>query len=160
MNLKYYDRTLISLFLVVCGGACSNTKPADTPPPNAAALEVEFQNQDDPKGEIRAQARQAVLDFVSRNLSTWSVKGMSSQRFYQNVFDIDADLEKDGKHFGVTFFTEKFFPESGEPYWLAIPVNKFTRERLRRLSDDELLKLYSKARQELDDLQSPPEDDQ
>ena len=85
---------------------------------------------------------------------------MSSHRFNQNFFTADAEIEKDGKHSVVTFLIERFFPESGDPYWMAIPVNRFTRDRLHHLSDDELLKQYNKAQEELDDLQSPPEDDQ
>lgn len=84
---------------------------------------------------------------------------MSDQQYSQNLFATDADLEKDGRHVVVAFFTEKFFPESGDPYWLAIPINKFTRDRLHRLSDDDLLKQFNGARRALDNLQ-PSGDDQ
>lgn len=128
MNIK--PLALVGLFLAVCIGGCSNAntqggKPVDSSTAPAATQEEAFSNQDDPKAEIRSQSRQAVLDFVSTNLSSWNVKGMSCERYNQNIFATDADLEKDGRHVVVAFFTEKFFPESGDPYWLAIPVNKF-----------------------------------
>lgn len=153
---------LLVLFLAVGLGGCSSAtdKPANTRATKAATLEGEFQEQADPNDLMRTDARQAILDFVSRNLPTWNVKGISSRRFNQNYFTADAEIEKDGKNSVVTFLIERFYPESGDPYWLAMPVNRFTRERLHHLSDDELLKQYNEAREKLDDLQSPPEDDQ
>jgi hypothetical protein len=86
-----------------------SARPADNPATRAARLEAEFQNQTDPNGEMRSQARQAVSDFVRTNLSTWSLKGMSCEVFAQNTFAVDANLEKDGQHVVITLYTERFF---------------------------------------------------
>jgi hypothetical protein len=144
----------ISFLTVGCSGAnTQSSNRADNPATRSARFEEEFQNQADKNGEIRSEARQAVLDYIKTNLSTWNVKGMSCEEFNRNNFAIDADLEKDGQHVVLTLYTEKFFPESGDPYWVAIPV---TRERLDRLhvqSDEDLLKQLEKARRAVEGLQ-------
>ena len=122
----------------------------------AAKLEDQFQNDAERNAEFRAEARHAVLDFVKANLSGWNVTGMASQAFYGNVFSIDADLEKDGHHVVITVEARKFFPESSDPYWLAVPVNTFRRDRLHTLNDDDLFKKLKKAQAELEELRSPP----
>lgn len=160
--MRWLAFALVSLSIFIGGCSDASTQKVvseDNPATKAARLEAEFQQQTDANGVMRSEARQTVSDFVRTNLSTWNVKGMSCEVFAQNSFAIDADLERNGQHTIITLYTERFFPESGDPYWVAIPVNKLRRERLHRLSDEDLIKQLDKVRNQLEDLQSPPDDD-
>ena len=68
------------------------------------------------------------------------------------IFSIDADLEKQGRHVVLTFDVRKFFPEPGEPYWVAVPLSKFREDRLQKLDDADLMKRLDNAQRELDEL--------
>jgi hypothetical protein len=159
--MKRLSRLMILLCLAVLVGSCSNAE-SPSPPPGAAPddpatrparLEAEFQG-DYGDTDIRMRARGAVLDFAKTNLSNWTVKGMASQSYYANVFSIDADLEREGRHVVITFDVHKFFPESGDSYWLAVPANKFRQDRQHEFSDDSLFKRFTRAQAELEELRS------
>lgn len=117
-------------------GIATPTPTPDDPVTRPARLEREFQGWSvigtDDEGKDLTAARQAVVDFVKTNLQGWNVKGMSSQVYPGYVFSIDADLEKEDNHLVITFDTRKFFPESGEAYWLAIPASKYRIDRLHK----------------------------
>ena len=161
--LFFATLVLVVTFLGGCSGSNSGNAPTPTPTPEqdaatrTARLEREFQGVRLRKAtdEERTEARRAVLDFVKANLPGWNVKGMSSQIYEEKVFSIDADLEKQGRHVVVTFDTRMFFPESGDPYWLALPVNKFRQDRLHKLNDADLLEQLDKAQREIIDLENP-----
>jgi hypothetical protein len=134
------------------------TPTPDDPATRPARLEREFQGGNviatDEEGKERTEARQAVTSYVKENLQGWNLKGMSSQVFPGYVFSIDADLEKEGKHTIVTFDTRRFFAESGDAYWLAVPVNAFRLDRLHKMSDGNILEELRDAK---DRIRAGPE---
>lgn len=105
---------------------------------------------------MRTAARNAVVDFVKTHLSGWKVKGISSQAFEDHIFSMDANIEKEGHEAVIIFDVRKFFPDSGEPYWLAVPVNKFRLDRFHALTDAELKQKLEDAENQLE----PPEPEQ
>ena len=137
------------LFLAACSDQIPDnlnatpTSTPDDPTTRPARLERDFQGGSvvgtDEAGQMRTETRRAVSDFVKTNLPGWNIKGMSSQVYPGYVFSIDADLEKENSHMIVTFDTRKFFPESGDAYWLAVPANKYRLDRLHKLGDAEVL---------------------
>jgi hypothetical protein len=159
-------RFLPALFVVAVFG-CSNsptqnsesksTPATESTKTTAVQREQEFQNRwiagsEAEEYQIREQVRATVTDFVKNNLPGWTVKGMSSEVHALKIFSIDADLEKQGHHVVITFDVRRFFPESGEPYWLAVPLNKFREDRLQKLDDAYLMKRLDNAQRELDEL--------
>jgi hypothetical protein len=134
------------------------TPTPDNPATRAARDERDFQGGDviatREDGQDRTDARLAVTAYVNQNLPGWNIKGMSSQVYPGLVFSIDADLEKSGKRVVVTFDTRKFFPDTGEAYWLPVPVNKYRLDRLHELSDMEILEDLKDAK---DQIRAGPE---
>lgn len=165
LNPRFLPLVILFLSVAVCGGCSSssnkaNSKPTpklDDPKTHAARQEEDFQAYgSDIEGGLRTEARHAVLDFVKESLPGWNVKGMACQLREMSIFSIDADLEKQGKHAVITFDTRKFFPESGDPYWLAVPVNKFRLDRLHDLTDAGKAKELQEAEDTIDQLRTPP----
>ena len=150
--------TLFVLMSVMLSGCSQDSSNDAAKKPSPSKLEQIFQDQTTNE-EARSEARQAVLEFIQANIPSWNVKGLSAQPYAQNIFGIDADLEKNGRHLVISFDTRKFFPESGEPYWLPTPMSKFRRERLRDLSEDALIKEINRLRESLDERQSSSDDD-
>src|SRR5437870_11742521 len=155
------SRLLPTLFVVAAFG-CSNsptqnsesksTPATESTKITAVQREQEFQNRwitssssEAEEYQVREQARATVTDFVKNNLPGWTVKGVSSECTLK-IFSIDADLEKQGRHVVLTFDVRKFFPEAGEPYWVAVPLTKFREDRL------DLMKRLDNAQRELDEL--------
>ena len=163
-NLKLAIACTAVLFVGACSDqVADNTNTAPSPTPDdpitrPARLERDFQGGEvvgtDDEGEMRTEVRQAVSDFVKTNLPGWNIKGMSSQVYPGYVFSVDADLEKQDSHMIVTFDTRKFFPQSGDPYWLAVPANKYRLDRLHKLGDSDVLE---HLRDSTDGTRTPPE---
>jgi len=155
-------RFIVLAICLVTTTACS--KPAankhEQEPPKAWQQEHSFQAQSEEAFlEARLEARQTALDFVKATLPAWTLKGMAARAYAGYIFWIDADLEKNNRHVVISLETQKFFPENGEPYWLAVPIDKFKRERINDLDDAALLKRFDKLRHELEELETPPEED-
>ena len=166
MISRYLPLAILFTFVIISegcssGGGTANSTPTPSPhsPATRAALEERgFQRRTfDNNADIRTEARRTVSEFVKVNLPGWDIKGMSAQAYEGNIFSIDADLEKQGKRVVITFDTRKFFSEASEPYWIAVPVNRFRQDRLHKLNDADILKQLNKAQNELDDLRSPSE---
>jgi hypothetical protein len=153
--------------LVGCSGTNKNSSATSTPTPEgpktkAARAEQEFQDFTIEKlnGEMRADARNAVADFVKSYLPGWTLKAISSQAYDgTNSYSMDADLERQNYHIVITFDVRKFFGDSGDSYWLAVPVNRFRFDRLHALTDADLRKQLQDAQNELDSAREPPEPD-
>jgi hypothetical protein len=160
-------RLVMAGFLAVAATGCSdsptqNTDTKATPTKEVhetrpVEMEREFQNKwiatsEPEEYEVREQARAAVVDFVKKNLPEWNLKGMSSQVHALKIFSIDADLEKQGNHVVITFDVRKFFPESGDAYWIAVPTNKFRQDRINKLDGADLMKRLDNAQRELEEL--------
>lgn len=168
MNLSKHRYLYVAIFCasVLTLFACSSpnnesatTTPSPTPDDpvtRPARLERDFQGGSviGTREEDRTEARQAVTEFVKKNLQGWNIKSMSSQVYPGYVFSIDADLEKLDTHMVVTFDVRKFFPESGDEYWLAIPANKYRLDRLHKLSDTNVLE---ELRDAIEGIRSGPE---
>jgi hypothetical protein len=158
----------ILLFLlclaVVCLGCSSpetsDVQPAPTPDDprtRTARAEREFQRHDrDADGEHRTAARAAVIDFVKASAPAWTVKGIASQVYEGNAFSMDAELESKNQRIVVTFDVRKFFSDSGDGYWLAVPVNKFRVDRFQALTENTLRKELGDAQQQLEDSGRSP----
>src|SRR5438067_1448685 len=139
--------------LVGCSGTGNNSSATPTPTPDdpktrAAREEQHFQGFAIEKlnGEMRADARQAVADFVKSYLPGWTLKAISSQAYDDtNSYSMDADLERQNHHIVISFDVRKFFADSGDSYWLAVPVNKFRLDRLQALTDADLRKQLQDA---------------
>ena len=174
MNMpKHRDLCLVivcasALTLCACSGQSNDSANAtpsptpDNPVTRPASLEREFQAQSVGWAEagepgLRTEARQAVTEFVKKNLEGWNIKGMSSQVYPGYAFSIDADLEKADTHMVLTFDVRKFFPESGDAYWLAVPENKYRLDRLHKLSDVFLRKQLRKTEEQLEETRSASE---
>jgi ABC-type glycerol-3-phosphate transport system substrate-binding protein len=161
-------KAILIVLLGLASAACSGNStgqptPTPTPTPDdpktrAARAEEKFQNSSGRHGETRTAARNAVADFVKSNLPGWTVKGISSQG--DGVFSMDADLERQGQHIVISFDVRKFFAESGDGYWLAVPVNKFRFGRLQALTDADLQKQLQEAQTELEDRKSSDSPDE
>lgn len=158
---------LLSFLIVSSSAACSKTGSGsssvptptpDNPATRAARAEEEFlTSYFDRNGEMRTAARTAVNDFVKSSLPGWTVKGISSQLYEPSTFSMDADLEREGHHVVITFDVRKFFSDSGDSYWLAVPVNKFRLDRLHALTDADLQKQLKDAQSELENAREPPD---
>lgn len=149
---------LIALGCAGCSNSGSSTQATPTPSPEefsfrATKSEEEFLNLNTQRAELVVDARAAVSDFVRSNLPGWTVKGLSSQlaEGRSRVVFIDADLEKQGHRIVISFEARKFFPESGEGYWLAVPVNKFRLGRLQALTEADLQKQLKDAQTQLEE---------
>lgn len=167
MNTRFLRLIPLIVSSVVFVGCSSdsnsnaNTKPTptpDDPKTHAARQEEDFQSSGSAiEGGLLTEARKAVSDFVKSSLPGWTVKGMASQVYDGNAYSIDADLYKENRHAVVVFDVRKFFPDSGDPYWLAIPVNKFRADRLHDLIDSAKARQLQEAKDEIDNLQTPPD---
>src|SRR5260370_29024103 len=155
MNLSTLVLILIvALVSVSCSPSGRSAKPSptpDDPATRAARAEEKFHDFDfDRKGEMGTAARNAVIDFVKAHLPGWRVKGISSQTFEDHVFSMDTNIEREGHEAVITFDVRRFFPDSGDPYWLAVPVNKFRLDRFRALTDAELKQRLEEAENQLE----------
>jgi hypothetical protein len=132
-------------------------KPPDEPPKDAAhqiaEAEDEFQSAFTVGGTYRAEARQAAVDLVKTQLSTWSIKGIASHEYKGQVYDVDVEIERKGKRLVLSFFVRKFFPESGEPYWQARLERGSLERRLEHIEDDGILKELNDAKDKINDLE-------
>ena len=158
-------------FLLIATVGCSQTgsqssatptPTPDDPKTRAAREEQHFQQVtiERRNGELRTEARNAVTDFVKSYLPGWTLKGISSQAYEDtNSYEMDADLERQNHHIVISFDVRKFFPESGESYWLAVPVNRFRFDRLHALTDADLRKQLQDAQTELENAREPPDSD-
>jgi hypothetical protein len=141
------------------GSSAKSSPTPDDPKTRAARAEERFHDFDiDLKGETRTAARNAVIEFVRTHLPSWTVRGISSQEFEDHIFSMDANIERKGHEAVVTFDVRKFFPDSGEPYWLAVPVNKFRLDRFRALTDAELKQKLEEAENQLETPEAEPSD--
>lgn len=156
-----------AMFSFGCSGSGnSNAQPTPTPDnakTRAARAEQDFQEGlksiENEEGEFRTAGRNAVAEFIRTKLPGWTLKGISAQPYSQNVFSMDAEIEKQAQHVVLTFDVRKFFSESGDGYWLAVPVNKFRADRIQALVESDLRKQLAQAQTELDELKNPPSDD-
>jgi hypothetical protein len=166
MNRRAYLFLLVfALALAGCSASDKSTgEPTptpDNPATRAARAEEDFQGWrgklEDRGGEFRTAARNAVAEFVKSRLPGWTVKGIASQSYDENVFSMDADLARESQRVVVTFEVRKFFSESGDGYWLAVPVNKYRLDRLHALTDAQLRKELGEAQEQLN---NPPEQEE
>jgi len=157
---------LFSLLVLTCAGCSNNSgSPTAIASPTPAATrdsesEEEFLILNGQQAELVNDAREAVNDFVKTRLPGWTVKGLSSElpgnrRRYVLV---DADLQREGHSIVIAFEVRKFFPESGESYWLAIPMGKFRADRLHALTELDLQKQLKEAQSELEEATSSPDE--
>lgn len=136
----------------------SATPTLEDPKTLAARREMEFQDSGGDGIGLTAEARGAVAEFVKQRLAGWTVKGLSSNWYPENnAFFIDADLEREAQHVVVTFDVRKFFPDAGESYWLAVPVNRFRMERLRVFLEADLRRKLRESQHELDEMRNEKE---
>jgi hypothetical protein len=144
--------TLCTLALLLFFTACNNqpspsleASPTPTPTPTSALAEIQFQASPDPNGEMRAEARRAVTEYLRVAARGWAVKGLALQLYAGNEFSVSAHVEKDNKRAVISLVVRRFYPENGNPYWLAILSDRSIEAQLHDLSDraleDELSKL-------------------
>jgi hypothetical protein len=144
-------------FYSACGDSVSNKQaPSPTPTPESpdvhtAKLEHKFESDSDSKGEIRAQARHAAMDYIKTKLPMWNLKGLSSELYSDNTFWIVADIEEGKRNFVAVFSVRKFFPEQGEPYWKVIPLRNTMEDLQHALKDEQLLRELGATKAELED---------
>ena len=157
---------LLTLLLAISlNSACTNSESNNTnaspspesPAAHAAKSEADFQMFGDLENTVRKEARQAVTEFIASKLPAWKIKGMSSKVFEDNIVWVAVDIEKDGKGGVLNLAVRKFFPESGEPYWKAFLLDNTLKQQLHAMADAELWKKLNDAKQELEDLQNPPD---
>lgn len=156
-TMKGWPRLIVFigvLAVVACGDSPQKdakvTPKPDSPTTHVANTEKAFQLDSDVGLELQAQARSAATDFIKGKLPTAIVKGEWSQRYKNNVFWVDVDVEVSGKRAVVPLVLRKFFPEAGEPYWRAVLLSTDLRERQRLTHDEEILRQLSEAELELD----------
>src|SRR5688500_15623674 len=128
--------SLVLVFLIVgCKGSptesANNATPTPTPKSkNVETAESETGFQLGVDDSTRAEARQAVADTVRSKLPTWFLKGMASEDYMNGVFWVSADIEKGGRNVVLNLVAQKFFPESGAPYWKVLVANHTLKQRL------------------------------
>jgi hypothetical protein len=106
------------LLLCACDHPENNKTAAGQPSPTRAAeAEVKFDVDIDPV--IRTEARQAAVDYVKSKLPAATIKGVSSQPYKYNQFEVDIDIttSADPESIMVPTFAQKFFPDNAAPYW-------------------------------------------
>jgi hypothetical protein len=108
---------------------------------------------------IRAEARQAVTEFLNNKLPAWKINGLSSTVFEDGVVWVAVDIERDGKGGVLNLAVRKFFPESGEPYWKAFLLDKSLKQQLHAVADAEVWKKLNDAKEEIENLQNPPDNE-
>jgi hypothetical protein len=147
--------------LLILFSACDPPANSNTVTPTkefeTAKREEEFQAIDESEANIqlRVEARVAAANFVKAKLPKWTIKGMSSNAYKWNVFWVDVDIERDTHGLVLNLQVEKFFPESGEAYWKAMPMKKALDDELHDINDADILKQLNDARQELDKANEP-----
>ena len=122
MNRSRLLFILPCILLVGCGPAPEKSEPEPTPNPatHVARTEANFQTLAPDLDDVsRSEARQTARDFVKTKLPNWSVKGTSAQMYDNKIFWVDVDIENKGASIVVSFYVEKFFPETGNPYNVA-----------------------------------------
>jgi len=156
-NMKVALWLTLTLMLISNAGCYESESPkaSPTPRPNNPATRIAndektFQLDSDAGLEFQSQARSAAVDFIKQKLPAAIVKGEWSQRYKNNVFWIDVDVEVNGQRVVVPLVLRKFFPETGEPYWRAVLLSTDLRERQRLTRDEEILKQLNEAELELD----------
>ncbi|HKO96808.1 MAG TPA: hypothetical protein VJU86_07450 [Pyrinomonadaceae bacterium] len=162
---------VLAFSLISCSRSSTERTNEATPTPTAkpknveiADSETEFQLTVDESS--RAEVRQAVADTLGSKLPAWSLKGMASEAYVNGVFWVSADIEKDGRNVVLNLVVQKYFPESGAPYWKVLIANRTLKQRLHYMSDAETWKKLNEVTSELDEtknelenLKNPVEDD-
>ena len=70
---------------------------------------------------------------------------MASQSYESNVFWVDVDLENGQRKRILSLIVKRFFPESGEPYWKAFPIDRSHASQLHYAHDGETQRQLNEA---------------
>lgn len=98
---------------------------------------------------------EAAISYVKAKLPQWTIKGVASHSYRDNNFWIDIDIENQGRSAVITIYSQKFFPESGEPYWKIVPTNTTLPERLHDMQDTQILEQLRHAENDLEEKGNP-----
>lgn len=154
----------VCIFASACKDSATNSvNPAPSPTPLSAAEQVAkaesgFQDSylDD---SDRSEARNVASEFIASKLPSWKVKGLSTLVSQDNIVWVAVDIEKDGGGGVLNLAVRRFFPQSGEPYWKAFLSDKSLRAQLHDLADADLWRQLNDAKEELETLKNPPDND-
>ena len=159
--MKVRFTLLLASFWVLssCAARKSPDRASPTPTPKSPAQrvaesEAEFQ-EDSADSDLRAEARQAVTDFIKSKAPSWKIKGCSSEAYQNSSFWVAVDLEKDKRIAIAPFLVRKFFPESGDPYWRVIFLRSTFEEQQHALHDADLLKQLNQEKERVQELENP-----
>ncbi|HBB95591.1 MAG TPA: hypothetical protein DC054_09380 [Blastocatellia bacterium] len=140
---------LLSILAVACGStnnpanAPASPSPSPSPQdPKARAAKQEASEQasaygSDPNSD-RGPAREAASQFVKTELPQWTLKGISTEPYESNVFWVDVDIENGPRTRVLSLIVKRFYPENGEPYWKAFPLDKSHASQLHDAHDAEI----------------------
>lgn len=162
-------RILIILALGICSACGSNGNESEqttpTPTPQSQAQQVAgeedgFQRRRRFLDEARAEARQVAADYLKQKLPTWAVKGIASTEYQAGIYWVAVDVTKGNRSVVISLAVRKFFPESGEPYWKAVPLHRTLAQQLHDLDDATTWERLNDALLENEELESQiPDDD-
>lgn len=157
--------SVIALTLLVgCQTATNSTaketpKPTPSPSPevstartgNYAEAEAHMQEMGAQDGD-RFDARYFAEEYVKEHYSGWQIKGMSCQPQANATFFVDVDIYRGKSNQVVRLFVEPMFPDDGEQYWKATPLDSLLLARTAQLNN-------LRASQDLQDAISALQDD-
>lgn len=72
---------------------------------------------------------------------------------------MDVEIEKQDQRVVVSFEVRKFFSDSGNGYWRAVPMNQGREDRVHSLNEDSLRKQLFGVQTQLYEQNQPPPDD-
>jgi len=144
MKSQFVQRSvLLAMVLTSCTQVPSSLPPpssSSSPNPSIQVAESEAKFEDDLRPEIRAQARQATVDYIKAKIPGWQIKGISSQAYQYNEFTVDVDIIKDQLNVVLPFRVQKFFPETDTPYWRATLLHTVAEQALDEILDKAAIK--------------------
>jgi len=157
-NIRLTIILIVFAVSTTCDSFKSN-KATPTPTPQSPAQRVaesesEFQ-QDWRDDAVRAEARQAAINFLKAKAPDWKIKGVSSEPYKHGSYWVAVDLEKDKRTAVIPFLVRKFFPESGDPYWRVIFLRSTFEAQEHALHDADLLKQLDEAETKIYELENP-----
>jgi hypothetical protein len=125
---------------------CSRPTPPNPAVSKGAGAEKDFASLEDDEAVLRTEARRTVTDFFKTHRPDWKLKGISSTHYYQNIFWVAVNLEKDQRDTVVNLAVRKFFSESGDEYWRVVPLRTTLEEQLHDLDDQTILRELDEQR--------------
>jgi hypothetical protein len=75
---------------------------------------------------------------------------MATESYESNVFWVDVDLENGQRKRILSLIVKQFFPDTGQPYWKAFPLDRSHASRLHDARDADLKKQLKSVTEELE----------